>query len=163
MYGSIHTVDMTLYIYILAYKIAHSTSLFYRFVCVENSPGNTALHVCGERRWNNRTCGSHGHPQRVSVACRVARESMEVEQALWAVARDAAYEALTEPPTREAYEKLIHLNNAELLPNNCIRIVKRIQRGQEILVTFGWDFYERVTPLTLAKMRQQDTRNMSRE
>ena len=95
--------------------------------------------------------------------CRVARESMEVEQALWAVARDAAYEALTEPPTREAYEKLIHLNNAELLPNNCIRIVKRIQRGQEILVTFGWDFYERVTPLTLAKMRQQDTRNMSRE
>ena len=76
---------------------------------------------------------------------------MVVEQTQGAMPRDAAYDALT-VFTREAYENEIFRNNAEAtldvaLPDGrfcySIRMVKPVQKGEEILCTYGWDFHER--------------------
>ena len=67
---------------------------------------------------------------------------MVIEQTWRVLPRDAAFEALT-VRTRDAYERETHRNNAELLPNsNCIRITKAILKGEEILATYGWDYYK---------------------
>ena len=58
------------------------------------------------------------------------------------VPRDGAFLALTEL-TRDAYEKETHRNNAELLPTGFIRMIKAVPKGEEILVTYGWEFHQR--------------------
>tara|TARA_B110000046_G_scaffold136327_1_gene142593 strand:+ start:338 stop:598 length:261 start_codon:yes stop_codon:yes gene_type:complete len=63
--------------------------------------------------------------------------------------RDAAFDALT-VFTREAYERETHRNNAEATLEEAhadghfrysIRMVKPVKRNEEILVTYGWEFY----------------------
>ena len=78
---------------------------------------------------------------------------MVVELTQDAKPRDAAFEALT-VFTWEAYEKETFRNNAEAILDathangSCrysIRMIKPIQKGEEILCTYGWDFHQRTT------------------
>lgn len=78
---------------------------------------------------------------------------MVVELTQDAKPRDAAFEALT-VFTREAYEKETFRNNAEAILDAThangyfrysIRMIKPIQKGEEILCTYGWDFHKRTT------------------
>ena len=73
------------------------------------------------------------------------------EQTQGVMPRDAAYDALT-VFTREAYENETYRNNAEATLDAThangyfrysIRMVKPIQKGEEILCTYGWNFHER--------------------
>ena len=80
-----------------------------------------------------------------------ARPMVVAEQTQGVMPRDAAYDALT-VFTREAYENETYRNNAEATLDAThangyfrysIRMVKPIQKGEEILCTYGWNFHER--------------------
>ena len=56
-------------------------------------------------------------------------------------ARDAAWMSRT-GDTEEAYTRECWRNNAKLMPDGrTIRILRPIQAGEEILVTYGWNFW----------------------
>ena len=63
--------------------------------------------------------------------------------------RDEAWEKAVEEagsnatPTREQYEKHVHLNNATLDVQHQRVISEGIKKGDDILLTKGWSFYEK--------------------
>ena len=63
-----------------------------------------------------------------------------------ACARDAAWDTMQlRPPrehTREAYEKLRHLNNSQLHDGRWLVTLREIKAGEEILVFKGWSFHQ---------------------
>ena len=56
---------------------------------------------------------------------------------------DAAWEAVRDNPSKEAYERHLHLNNAELdFSSGAIRTTQRVKPGHPILVTKTWGYYQ---------------------
>ena len=55
---------------------------------------------------------------------------------------DAAWEAVRDNPSEEAYERHLYLNNAAVdFQKGTIRTFKHVERGQPILVTKTWAYH----------------------
>ena len=55
---------------------------------------------------------------------------------------DAAWEAVRDNPSEEAYERHLYLNNAAVdFQKGTIRTLQHVERGQPILVTKTWAYH----------------------